>query len=251
MQDQPRQRCACIAQHGGSGHYVFLGPDGGHCRHSNYARRVFRPAREGRYPPGTGQPQRLVIADASAWPGVPVATWPSASPGSGAFIPPRGRGIQAIPEGAPLTCWLPVKFGLTPHGLRHSHRTWMAEDGIPEILAEQRLGHEVPEMHGLYAHASDRMRDDLKRALQARWEESLSARAAIDPLSPVSLLDELLAPFRGRTHPEFRPSGTPRDHQAAADTGRQGDSERCQREDDLPNSSQPCRKPQPGNEAGA
>jgi hypothetical protein len=27
----------------------------------------------------------------------------------------------------------------------------MAEDGIPEILAEQRLGHEVPGMRGLYA----------------------------------------------------------------------------------------------------
>jgi hypothetical protein len=27
------------------------------------------------------------------------------------------------------------------------------EDGIPEILAEQRLGHEVPGMRGLYAHA--------------------------------------------------------------------------------------------------
>ena len=125
IQHQPRQRCACAGQHGGSGYYVFVGPDGGHCRRSNYARRIFRPACDGRYHPGPGQPARLVIADAAAWPGVPVATWPSAPPASGAFIPPRGRGIQAIPEGTPLTCWLPVKFGLTPHGLRHSHRTWM------------------------------------------------------------------------------------------------------------------------------
>jgi hypothetical protein len=27
----------------------------------------------------------------------------------------------------------------------------MADDGIPESLAEQRLGREVPGMHGLYA----------------------------------------------------------------------------------------------------
>ena len=47
-------------------------------------------------------------------------------------------------------------------------------------------------MRGLYAHASDRMRDDLKRALQARREDSLRARAAIAPRSPVPLLDELL-----------------------------------------------------------
>ena len=48
--------------------------------------------------------------------------------------------LQAIPDGTPLACWLPVKPGLTVHGLRHGHKTWMADDGIPEILAEQRTG---------------------------------------------------------------------------------------------------------------
>src|SRR5215471_18920918 len=76
----------------------------------------------------------------------------------------------------------------------------MAEEGIPEILAEQRLGHEIPGMRGLYAHASDRMRDDLKAALQARWDDSLRARAAIHPHSPIPMLDELLAPHRERAH---------------------------------------------------
>jgi hypothetical protein len=70
-----------------------------------------------------------------AWPGLPAATWPCAQPGANAFTPPRGRGIQKIPEDVPLACWLPVKQGITAHGLRHSHRTWIAEDGIPEILA--------------------------------------------------------------------------------------------------------------------
>jgi hypothetical protein len=175
---------------------VFLGPDGGHYRRSNYARRVFRPACDGRYEPAPSRPARLVIADATVWPGIPVAMWPPAQPGATTFVPPRGRGIQTIPEDSPLACWLPVKTGLTPHGLRHSHKTWMAEDGIPEILAEQRLGHEVPGMRGLYAHASERMRDDLRHALQARWDDSLRARAAIHPHSPVPLLDKLLAPHR-------------------------------------------------------
>ena len=67
--------------------------------------------------------------------------------------------------------------------MRHGHKTWMAEDGIPEILAEHRLGHEVPGMRGLYAHTSDRMRDDLKAALQARWEDSLRERAALRALT--------------------------------------------------------------------
>ena len=43
-------------EHGGSGRYVFLGPDGGHYRRSNYARRVFRPACDGRYQPAPASP---------------------------------------------------------------------------------------------------------------------------------------------------------------------------------------------------
>ena len=49
---------------------------------------------------------------------------------------------------------------------------------------------------GLYADASQRMRDELTAVLQARWEESLRERAAIVPHSPVPLLDDLLAAHR-------------------------------------------------------
>jgi integrase len=187
------RRCTCAAEHSGSGRYVFLGPDGGHYRNSNYARRIFRPACDGRHPPANHSPARLVVVDATTWPGIPVASWPPAVPGR-PFAPPSGRGTPRLvstdrtghcpscghavrlrldrmtiahkttaepcsgsgeppADDAPLACWLPVKDGLTPHGLRHSHKTWMAEDGIPEILAEQRLGHQVPGMRGLYAHA--------------------------------------------------------------------------------------------------
>jgi hypothetical protein len=58
-------------------------------------------------------------------------------------------------------------------------------------------------MRGLYTHASDRMRDDLKYVLQARWEDSLHDRA-IAPRSPVPLLDGLLAPLRATAHPPSR-----------------------------------------------
>lgn len=215
---------------------MFLGPDGGHYRRSNYARRVFRPACDGRYESANGKVSKTVIADAAVWPGVPVASWPPAVAGH-PFTPPAGKGVARLVSSdgtghcpscghavmlrldgsvvahktgtghcpgsgkrpaadASLACWLPVRDGLTPHGLRHSHKTWMAEDGIPEILAEQRLGHEVPGMRGLYAHASLRMRDELTAALQTRWEESLRERAAIVPHSPVPLLDGLLASHR-------------------------------------------------------
>jgi len=107
----------------------------------------------------------------------------------------------------------------------------MAEDGIPDILAEQRLGHEVPGMRGLYTHVSDRMRDQLVRALQARWVDSLQARAANQPYSPVPLLDELLDPHR-RHQADTEPAiGTVRHLMTRTTTGRQG-------EVDLPNSSQ-------------
>jgi integrase len=195
LQNHPRHRCACVKQHGGSGLYAFAGPMGGHYRRSHYSWRLFRPACDGRYEPARGQPAKLVIADASTWPGMPVAAWPLADPGTG-FTPPRGRGIRSIRADAPLVSWLPVKSGLTPHGLRHSHKTWMAEDGIPEILQERRLGHEIPGMRGVYAHVSDTMREQLRKALQARWESSLRARAAIDARSPVPLLDGLLLRYR-------------------------------------------------------
>jgi hypothetical protein len=244
-----RHRCACVREHGGTGSHIFYSPDGGHYRRSNFARRVFRPACDGRYEPAGGKPGNLVVVDAREWPGIPVGSWPPAAPGK-PFAPPSGRGTphlvsadgtghcpscgravklrldgntvihktkagncpgsgQRPRDDVPLACWLPVKDGLTPHGLRHSHRTWMAEDGIPEILAEQRLGHDVPGMRGLYTHVSPPMREVLMAALQARWEESLRERAGIDPHSPVLLLDNLLAPYRAaaeRTRsPKFLP----------------------------------------------
>ena len=67
------------------------------------------------------------------------------------------------------------------------------EDGIPEVLKTERMGHEMPGMHGVYGHVSPAMRADLKAALQARWEGSLRARARLGPRSIVPTLDALLA----------------------------------------------------------
>jgi len=105
----------------------------------------------------------------------------------------------------------------------------MAEDGIPDILAEQRLGHEVPGMRGLYTHVSDRMRDQLVRALQARWEDSLRTQAAIRLHSSAPLLDELLASHR-RKADTASANGTVRHPHNPHHPGRQG-------EVDLQNSS--------------
>jgi integrase len=93
VMSQPRQPCDCASGHGGTGLYVFLGPDGGHHRRSNYARRVFRPACDGRYEPTPSRPARLVIADATTWPGNPVAMWPPAP----ARVPASHRRADAEP----------------------------------------------------------------------------------------------------------------------------------------------------------
>jgi hypothetical protein len=95
-------------------------------------------------------------------------------------------------EDITLASWLPVQRGLTPHGLRHGLQTWMDEDGIPEVLKTERMGHEVPGMHGVYGHVSPTMRDDLMAALEKRWLTALRKRAQITPHSSVHLLDRLL-----------------------------------------------------------
>ncbi|MFD0850925.1 hypothetical protein ACFQ07_01685, partial [Actinomadura adrarensis] len=92
-----------------------------------------------------------------------------------------------------LWSWLPVTAGLTPHELRHSQRVWLDEDGIPDILKHDRLGHSMPGMGGTYGHVSPAMRQQVKDAMQQRWETALDQRLAISPTSSVPLLNELLA----------------------------------------------------------
>lgn len=68
----------------------------------------------------------------------------------------------------------------------------MDEDKIADVLKSERLGHDEPGMRGVYGHVSPAMREELKAALQARWEQSLRQRAALSPVSVVPLLDRLL-----------------------------------------------------------
>jgi integrase len=188
-------RCACGDLNpacGGMGQYLFLGPDSGHHRRSNYSRRIFHPATHGRFPQQRQRPDRPVLVDVTQWPGTPLPPWPAAEPGK-PFSPPRGRGHKPIPAETPLASWLPTLQRLTPHGLRHGHKTWMAEDGIPEVLQADRLGHIVPGIRGVYTHVSDTMRNELKIKLQHRWETALDERASLSPTSSLPLMSELLA----------------------------------------------------------
>jgi integrase len=64
----------------------------------------------------------------------------------------------------------PILAGMHFHDLRHTHKTWLIEDGIPEIVQARRLGHRLGGVRGIYSHVTPAMRCDVVEALQARWE---------------------------------------------------------------------------------
>jgi integrase len=163
--------------------YVFLGPRGGHHHRTNYYRRQWTPAVEGRRPVDKGDAKPVYVrVEGLPWPGRPVV----------------GRNNAARAEAA----WLAIEPGLTPHGLRHSHKTWMIDDGIPEVASFERLRHKLGGIRGVYSHVTPEMRQRILDGLEERWQGALEQRAAIDisagrePRSAVPLLDKLLEPWR-------------------------------------------------------
>lgn len=140
-----RTGCGC----GGRAH-VFTGPDGGHPRRSNFARRYWRPACDG-YPCTCELEQTC--------------------PRHPARSSPYGPAPKVAPD------WKPVAPRLTPHDLRHSHKTWMLDDGVPEVAQAERLAHRIPGVRGIYSHVTEAMRVRLVEALQARWEASQTGDA--------------------------------------------------------------------------
>ncbi|MEV0157570.1 site-specific integrase [Micromonospora sp. NPDC050686] len=72
-----------------------------------------------------------------------------------------GNAKQGIP---------PILPGMHFHDLRHTHKTWLIEDGIPEIAQARRLGHRLAGVRGIYSHVTEPMITNLVDALQRRWE---------------------------------------------------------------------------------
>jgi len=99
---------------------------------------------------------------------------------------------QPPAEDTTLASWLPVLPGLTPHGLRHGHQTWMEEAGISDLLRSERMGHEIPGMRGVYGHVTPAMRTVLTALLTKLWLSALAERASLSERSIVRVLDVLL-----------------------------------------------------------
>jgi hypothetical protein len=102
---------------------------------------IFEPAAWGWFPAKAPQPRRPVPVADGPFPGLPV----------------RGRNCQ----GRAQACWLPVAAGLTPHSIRHSHKSLMAELPTPEVLSHERLGNELGGVAGRYSHVTVQMREEL------------------------------------------------------------------------------------------
>ena len=148
------------------------GETAAHWRRNGFAQWLFQPAVSGWYPKKAPHDTRPVPVLGEPWPGVPT----------------RGRNASGRAD----ACWVPIAKGLTPHGLRHSHKTMMLGLGTPAKLMDDRLGHLDGSIQGRYSHVTQEMRDRLLDGLTAEWEASLDARLAMCPRSPVGALDELL-----------------------------------------------------------
>ncbi|GHH57381.1 LacI family DNA-binding transcriptional regulator [Lentzea cavernae] len=143
-----------------------------HWRRNGFATWLFQPAATGWYPKKSPYPEHPVPVLAEPWPGVPA----------------RGRNATGRAD----SCWTPIAKGLTPHGLRHSHKTFMVELGVPKPLQDERMGHMDGSVQGRYSHVTKEMRGRLLEDLTAAWESAVDARFAMNPRSPVSTLDEVL-----------------------------------------------------------
>ncbi|MEV0144685.1 MULTISPECIES: hypothetical protein [unclassified Nonomuraea] len=112
---------------------------------------------------------------------------------------------RAAPSG--VASWLPVRDGLTPHGMRHGHSTLLDGLGTPVRLRNDRMGHASPgmrrgDMRRRYTHIAKEWRTQLRKDLQEVLNQALAERAWFSFHSPVAVLDDLLAPFReGKRRP--------------------------------------------------
>lgn len=69
----------------------------------------------------------------------------------------------------------PILPGLTFHEGRHSHATWLVEDGISEVARRARLGQKMKGIARVYDHVTPEMRRQILDALEARWWSSVAA----------------------------------------------------------------------------
>lgn len=117
--------------------------------------------------------------------GVPVFTgpqggWLRRSNVDRRVLRPATDGTLTIPRARVRLA--PVQPGLTFHGLRHSQKTWLIADGVPEIAQARRLGHHLDDrVIETYSHVAPEVEQRLLDGLEARWH---AANAYLHPRQP-------------------------------------------------------------------
>jgi hypothetical protein len=73
----------------------------------------------------------------------------------------------------------PAAPQLTFHGFRHSHKTWLIADHIPDVAQARRLGHRIPDkIQHIYSHVAPELETRILDCLQQRWTDALSTLTA-------------------------------------------------------------------------
>jgi integrase len=105
---------------------------------------------------------------------------PATAPGTFVFTSPLGcrlrrstfdrRVFRPAVDGNLRKGTHPIRPGLTFHGLRHSHKTWLIADHIPEIAQARRLGHHLSNrLAEVYSHVAPEIETELLKNLERRW----------------------------------------------------------------------------------
>ena len=169
-------RPACKSDDPTPPNYLFLGPNGGHPRRSNYADRYLTPAAEGLYPARKGT-RRPVYVTAEPWPGIPIR---------------KGNKKTRAADLADGT-WPNLTGKFKPHDDRHTHATWLDDANLNKVIQMDRRGHTMPGMDAVYTHVTLEMRHRLCNVLEQLWHDAVAQRRRLPPTSAVPLLNEILA----------------------------------------------------------
>ena len=156
--------------------YLFLGPDGGHPRRSNYADRYLTPAAKGLYPARQGV-RRPVYVTAETWPGIPIR---------------KGNRRAKAADLAEAT-WPDLIGKFKPHDDRHTHATWLDAANLNKVIQMDRRGHAMPGMDAVYNHITPEMRQHLCDVLEGLWDQAVARRRQLSPTSAVPILNQILA----------------------------------------------------------
>lgn len=98
----------------------------------------------------------------------------------------------------------PLLPGFTFNEGRHTHRTWLAEDEIPEVARAARLGHRVPGMARVYEHVTPQMRRRVLSVLETRWRGSVTALTAREREWLFAVAPTLEEHYRGNSESGLR-----------------------------------------------